>query len=75
LPELTVPRDVLRGRTDVYPTRWVSKTTGKAGYAPACANEWRAGVAKSASSCPNHSFISLLHRGSGSVLRPWISRC
>ena len=24
--------------------RWESKTTGKSGYAPACANEWRAGV-------------------------------
>jgi len=29
-----------RGRTDVYPVRWESKTTGKSGYAPACANEW-----------------------------------
>ena len=26
------------------PIRWESKTTGKSGYAPACANEWRAGV-------------------------------
>jgi hypothetical protein len=33
-----------RGRTDVYPVRWESKTSGKSGYAPACANEWRAGV-------------------------------
>ncbi|MDP1647238.1 MAG: hypothetical protein Q8M01_03425 [Rubrivivax sp.] len=37
-------RRLFRGRTDVYPIRWESKTTGKAGYAPACANEWRAGV-------------------------------
>lgn len=36
-------RRLFRGRTDVYPIRWESKTTGKAGYAPACANEWRAG--------------------------------
>lgn len=28
----------------VYPVRWESKTTGKSGYSPACANEWRAGV-------------------------------
>jgi len=28
----------------VFPVRWESKTTGKSGYAPACANEWRAGV-------------------------------
>ena len=37
-------RRLFRGRTDVYPVRWQSKTTGKSGYAPACANEWRAGV-------------------------------
>ena len=37
-------RRLFRGRTDVYPVRWESKTTGKSGYAPACANEWRAGV-------------------------------
>lgn len=34
---------LFRGRTDVYPVRWESKT-GKSGYSPACANEWRAGV-------------------------------
>ena len=37
-------RRLFRGRTDVYPVRWESKISGKAGYAPACANEWRAGV-------------------------------
>jgi hypothetical protein len=37
-------RRLFRGRSDVYPIRWESKTTGKTGYAPACANEWRAGV-------------------------------
>ena len=37
-------RRLFRGRTDVYPVRWESKTTGKTGYAPACANEWLAGV-------------------------------
>ena len=35
---------LFRGRTDVYPVRWESKTSGKSGYAPACANEWRPGV-------------------------------
>ena len=28
-------RRLFRGRTDVYPIRWESKTTGKSGYAPA----------------------------------------
>ena len=37
-------RRLFRGRTDVYPIRWESKTTGKSGYTPACANEWRDGV-------------------------------
>ncbi|CAM3029965.1 TOTE conflict system archaeo-eukaryotic primase domain-containing protein [Cupriavidus taiwanensis] len=37
-------RRLFRGRTDAYPIRWESKATGKSGYAPACANEWRAGI-------------------------------
>ena len=37
-------RRLFRGRTDVYPIRWESKITGKSGYSPACANEWRDGV-------------------------------
>lgn len=37
-------RRLFRGRTDVYPIRWESKTSAKSGYSPACANEWRTGV-------------------------------
>ena len=37
-------RRLFRGRMDVYPVRWESKTSGKSGYAPACGNEWRPGV-------------------------------
>ncbi len=37
-------RRLFRGRDDVFPVRWESKTSGKAGYSPACANEWRAGI-------------------------------
>jgi superfamily II DNA or RNA helicase len=52
-----------RGRTDVYPVRWESRTTGKSGYAPACANEWRAGVCEKprikCGDCPNRSLIPL----------------
>jgi superfamily II DNA or RNA helicase len=36
-------RRLFRGRTDIYPLRWESKS-GKSGYAPACANEWRPGI-------------------------------
>lgn len=37
-------RRLFHGRDDVYPIRWESKTTGKPGYSPVCANEWRQGV-------------------------------
>ncbi len=41
--KISLFRRLFRGRTDVYPIRWESKT-GKSGYSPACANEWRSGV-------------------------------
>jgi hypothetical protein len=37
-------RSLFRGRDDVYPRRFESRKTGKAGYAPACANEWVRGI-------------------------------
>ena len=37
-------RRLFRGRDDVYPVRWEGKTSGKSGYSPACANEWRVGI-------------------------------
>lgn len=33
-------RSLFRGREDVFPKRWDNPKTGRAGYAPACANEW-----------------------------------
>jgi hypothetical protein len=42
--KITLFRRLFHGRTDVYPVRWEGKTSGKSGYAPVCANEWRAGV-------------------------------
>jgi hypothetical protein len=33
-------RQLFRGRPDIYPTRFVSKKTGKPGYAPACSNKF-----------------------------------
>lgn len=33
-------RSLFRGREDVFARRWKSLKTGKAGYSPACANEW-----------------------------------
>ncbi len=37
-------RSLFRGRGDVYPRRFESRKTGRAGYAPACSNEWVRGV-------------------------------
>ena len=36
-------RRLFRGRDDVYALRWQS-SSGRSGYAPACANEWRPGL-------------------------------
>ena len=33
-------RQLFRGRPDLYPTRFISKKTGKQGYAPACSNKF-----------------------------------
>ena len=54
-------RRLFRGRTDVHPARWESATTGKSGYAPACANEWRTGICEKprikCADCGNRSLI------------------
>jgi superfamily II DNA or RNA helicase len=55
-------RSLFRGRTDVFPVRFVSKKTGRAGYAPACSNKWLPELCllKSGgkcSDCTNQSFI------------------
>ncbi len=56
-------RRLFRGRTDAYPVRWESKSTGKSGYVPACANEWRAGLCDKrnikCSDCGNRQLIPL----------------
>lgn len=61
--KVTLFRQLFRGRTDVYAARWESKTTGKSGYAPACANEWRAGVCEKprikCSDCGNRLLVPL----------------
>ncbi len=56
-------RTLFRGRTDVYPIRWEGKTSGKSGYAPACANEWRADVCEKprikCSECAHRALLPL----------------
>jgi hypothetical protein len=54
-------RSLFRGRTDVFPVRFESRRTGKAGYSPACANEWVRGLCEKprirCADCPNQRFI------------------
>ena len=61
--KLALFRRLFRGRTDVYPVRWESKASSKSGYAPACANEWRAGVCEKprikCGDCSNRLLIPL----------------
>ena len=57
--------DLFRGRTDVYPKRWVN-SKGTKGYSPACANEWVRGVCEKprvkCGECPNRAFIPVTER-------------
>ena len=54
-------RSLFRGREEVFPTRFVSKKTGKAGYAPACRNKFVKGVCElpkvKCGECPNQAFM------------------
>jgi len=70
LPNVAVPQTptekvklflkLFRGREDVYPTRFVSKKTGKPGYAPACANKFVRGLCElpkvKCGECSNQAF-------------------
>ncbi|MGH8737048.1 MAG: TOTE conflict system archaeo-eukaryotic primase domain-containing protein [Burkholderiales bacterium] len=55
-------RKLFRGRSDVFPVRWES-SSGRSGYAPACANEWKPGVCEKprvkCGECPNQAFVPL----------------
>ena len=37
-------RRLFAGRPDVFPVRWENRKTGRAGYSPACFNEWVKGI-------------------------------
>ena len=54
-------RQLFRGRGDVFPKRWENRRTGKAGYAPACANEWKPHVCAKpkvrCGACPHQAFL------------------
>lgn len=54
-------RSLFRGRSDVYPRRFESRLTGRAGYAPACGNEWARGICEKprikCADCPHRAFL------------------
>lgn len=54
-------RVLFGGRADVFPLRWENAKAGRAGYAPACANEWVTGVCGKprvkCGKCPNQAFV------------------
>jgi superfamily II DNA or RNA helicase/very-short-patch-repair endonuclease len=56
-------RSLFRGREDVYPRRFESRKTGRAGYSPVCANEWVRGVCEKprikCGDCPHQHFLAI----------------
>lgn len=56
-------RRLFHGREDVYPIRWESSQSGKTGYSPVCANEWRPGICEKprikCAECKNSLYLPL----------------
>ncbi len=54
-------RSLFRGREDVYPRRFESRSSGKTGYSPVCANEWVTGICEKprvkCASCQHRQFL------------------
>lgn len=42
--KVSIFRSLFRGREDVFPRRWENPRNGKAGYSPACGNDWKTGI-------------------------------
>jgi superfamily II DNA or RNA helicase/very-short-patch-repair endonuclease len=59
--KISLFRSLFRGREDVYPRRFESRKTGRAGYAPACGNEWVRGICEKprikCGDCPHRAFL------------------
>lgn len=54
-------RSLFTGRSDVFPVRWENRNSGRAGYSPACSNEWARGICAKpkvkCGECPHQAFI------------------
>lgn len=65
LPEekIALFRSLFRGREDVYPRRFESRSSGKSGYSPVCANEWVTGICEKprvkCATCKHRQFLPL----------------
>ena len=61
--KISLFRMLFKVRADVYPRRFESRRTGKAGYQPACRNEWLKGICKKpkvkCNECENREFLPL----------------
>ena len=59
--KISLFRALFRGRDDVYPRRFESRTTGKSGYSPVCRNEWVSGICEKprikCAVCQHRSFL------------------
>ncbi len=75
--KVAIFRRLFHVRSDVYVLRWESAASGRSGYAPACANEWRAGICRKprVSCSPPGGWsarASIIHR---SIPWSWPCRC
>ena len=56
-------RHLFAGRSDVFPVRWENRKAARAGYSPACFNEWVKGICGKpkvkCGECPHQAFIPL----------------
>jgi superfamily II DNA or RNA helicase/very-short-patch-repair endonuclease len=66
-------RSLFRGREDVYARRFESRTSGRSGYQPDCANEWVRGVCEKprikCTDCPHQRFLPVTDAAIRSHLR------
>jgi len=66
-------RRLFAGRPDIFALRWENRKDGRSGYAPACANEWVAGVCGKpkikCGACPNQAFLPVTDDAIGRHLR------
>lgn len=61
--KITLFRSLFRGREDLYPQRFENRKSGKAGYSPACGNEWVRGICEKpkikCSECRHRCFLPI----------------